>query len=371
MNGIDISEYQRDIDLSKVPCDFVIVKATQGVNYVSDVCDSQVQQAISLGKPFGFYHYVDGSGAQAEADFFIDNCAGYFGRGIPCVDWEDGKDPSSHNAAWGDTDYLRRLVQRVIDRTGVKPLIYASEDSFPWDVAQALDCGAWVAQYADDAETGYQDAPWNEGAYACAIRQYSSHGRLAGYDGDLDLDKAYMDAAAWGKYVGAASVTAPAPAPSPVPERKSDEQLADEVIAGQWGDGDDRRNRLSQAGYDPDAVQAIVNSKLGVSAPAQQTYTVQSGDTLSGIAAQYGTSWQHLAELNGIVDPNVIYPGQVLAVDGSAPAPAPAQQTYTVQSGDTLSGIAAAYGTSWQHLADINGLANPDVIYPGQVLTIG
>lgn len=306
MQGIDISHWQDGIDLSKVPCDFVIVKATQGVTFVSDACDAQIQQAISLGKPFGFYHYVDGSGVTSEADFFVDNCAGYFGRGIPCIDWE-----SAQNDAWGNTDYLRQLVQRVIDRTGVKPLIYASEGSFPWDVAQALDCGAWVAQYADDAETGYQDAPWNEETYACAIRQYSSHGRLDGYAGDLDLDKAYMDADAWGKYVGAASVTAPAPAPAPA--RKSDEQIADEVIAGQWGDGDDRRNRLSQAGYDPDAVQAIVNAKLGASSQGQ-TYTVQSGDTLSGIASAYGTSWQRLADINGLGNPDMIYPGQVLTI---------------------------------------------------------
>lgn len=351
MRGIDISGWQAGIDLSKVPCDFVIVKATQGVNYVSNACDPQIQQAIGLGKPFGFYHYVDGSGATSEADFFVDRCSGYFGHGIPCIDWE-----SAQNSAWGNTGYLKQLVQRVIDRTGVKPLIYASEGSFPWDVAQALDCGAWVAQYADNAETGYQDAPWNEGAYSCAIRQYSSHGRLEGYDGYLDLDKAYMDAGGWAKYAGSAGVPAPA--------RKGDGQLADEVIAGQWGNGEDRRNRLAQAGYDPDAVQAIVNAKLGAS--ARQTYTVQGGDTLSGIAARYGTTWQHLAELNGLADPNIIYPGQVLAVGGSAPA----QQTYTVRPGDTLSGIAAAYGTSWQRLADINGLGNPDVIYPGQVLRV-
>ncbi len=200
MQGIDISGWQAGIDLSKVPCDFVIVKATQGVNFVSGSCDAQVKQAIALGKPFGFYHYVDGSGAQAEADFFVNHCAGYFGKGIPCIDWE-----SVENAAWGNTGYLKQLVQRVIDSTGVKPLIYASASAFPWDVAQALDCGAWVAQYASNNATGYQDKPWNEGAYDCAIRQYSSAGRLAGYNGNLDLDKAYMDADGWAKYVGAAS----------------------------------------------------------------------------------------------------------------------------------------------------------------------
>lgn len=200
MQGIDISVWQAGIDLSKVPCDFVIVKATQGTWYVSESCDMQVQQTISLGKLLGFYHYVDGSGAQAEADFFVDNCAGYFGKGIPCIDWEEDS-----NSAWGDTGYLKRLVQRVIDRTGVKPLIYAQSSAFPWDVAQTLNCGAWVAQYADNNTTGYQDSPWNEGAYGCAIRQYSSHGRLEGYSGNLDIDKAYMNADGWAKYVGATS----------------------------------------------------------------------------------------------------------------------------------------------------------------------
>lgn len=202
MQGIDISGWEAGIDLSKVSCDFVIVKATQGVGFVSRSCDEQIQQAIALGKPFGFYHYVGGNGAQAEADFFVDNCKGYFGKGIPCIDWESGQ-----NSAWGNTGYLKELVQRVIDRTGVKPLIYASASSFPWDVSRALDCDAWVAQYANNKTTGYQDSPWNEGAYECAIRQYSENGRLGGYSGDLDLDKAYMDADGWARYVGGGQTT--------------------------------------------------------------------------------------------------------------------------------------------------------------------
>lgn len=351
MQGIDISNWQADLDLSKVPCDFVIVKATQGAGYVSDSCDAHVQQAIALGKPFGFYHYVGGYGATAEADFFIDNCAGYFGRGIPCIDWEE-----ADNAAWGDTDYLRRLVQRVIDRTGVRPLIYASESLYPWDVAQALDCGAWVAQYADMNPTGYQDAPWNEGAYECAIRQYSSHGSLDGYAGNLDLDKAYMDAAAWAKYAGSKS----APAPAPAPAGKSNEQIADEVIAGQWGNGDDRRNRLASAGYDYDAIQSIVNDKLQPSMKSNEQVADEvingawgNGDDRRNLLAQAGYDYD---AVQSIVNEKL---------------GASAQQTYTVQSGDTLSGIASAYGTSWQRLADINGIADPNIIYPGQVLTIG
>lgn len=103
------------------------------------------------------------------------------------------------------------------------------------------------------------------------------------------------------------------------------------------------------------------------------TYTVKSGDTLSGIAAQFSTSWQNLQAINGLPDANKIYPGQVLKVPGGspAPAPAPAAQTYTVKSGDTLSGIAAKYGTSYQRLAQINNIPDVNKIYPGQVIKIG
>lgn len=96
-------------------------------------------------------------------------------------------------------------------------------------------------------------------------------------------------------------------------------------------------------------------------------YTVQAGDTLSGIAAKYGTTYQKLAALNGISDPNVIYVGQVLKVTGSA-----GSHTYTVQSGDTLWDIAQAQlgdGARFREIIAINGLLS-DTIYPGQVLQL-
>ena len=94
--------------------------------------------------------------------------------------------------------------------------------------------------------------------------------------------------------------------------RKSNEQIAQEVLAGKWGNGNDRKNRLSAAGYDYNTIQNIVNGKSGAS--SAQYYTVQSGDTLSGIASKYGTSYQKVAQLNGISNPNVIYVGQRLRV---------------------------------------------------------
>lgn len=209
MQGVDVSSWNTGIDFTKVPADFVIAKATQGVNYVNPDCDRVVQQCIRLGKCWGTYHYVDGSGAQSEADYYVNNVKGYVGKGILCIDWESGS-----NKAWGNYDYLSQLVAHVIERTGVKPLIYVQASAYAptAEVAKRHDCGLWIAQYANMNTTGYQDRPWNEGKYACAIRQYSSAGRLSGWNGNLDLDKFYGDANAWRRYAGASGTPAPAPA---------------------------------------------------------------------------------------------------------------------------------------------------------------
>lgn len=308
LRGIDIASYQAGIDLSVVPCDFVIIKATEGVNYVNPDCDRAAQQAIRLGKCWGTYHYVNGSGAVAEADYYVNNIKGYLGKGILCIDWESGS-----NRAWGNYAYLEALVSRVIERTGIKPLIYVQASAYAPTaaVAQRHDCGLWIAQYADMSATGYQDQPWNEGAYSCAIRQYSSAGRLNGWNGNLDLDKFYGDANAWRKYAGASGAATTAPKPVDPLAGKSDAQLADEVIAGKYGDGENRKRAL---GNRYNAVQSIVNQKLG-GGHQSRTYTVRAGDTLSSIAARYGTTWQHLQQINGIRDANLIFAGQVLRID--------------------------------------------------------
>lgn len=97
-------------------------------------------------------------------------------------------------------------------------------------------------------------------------------------------------------------------------------------------------------------------------------YIVKSGDTLSGIASKYGTTYQELARINNIANPNVIYPGQVIKINGGT-----AEKIYTIKSGDTLSGIANKYGTTWQKLYEKNKSVignDPNLINPGQVLKI-
>lgn len=89
--------------------------------------------------------------------------------------------------------------------------------------------------------------------------------------------------------------------------KKSVDEIASEVIAGKWGNGSDRKSRLTAAGYDYSAVQAKVNEKLGSAAKKTTAtyYTVQRGDTLSGIAKKYGTSVSAIQKLNSSLIKNV------------------------------------------------------------------
>lgn len=121
------------------------------------------------------------------------------------------------------------------------------------------------------------------------------------------------------------------------------------------------------------------SSSTSTAATTAGTYTVKAGDTLSGIASCFSTSSSTLASLNSISNPNLIYVGQVLKVSAgatnssstsSASNTATTASSYTVKSGDTLSAIAAKYGTTYQALASANSISNPNDIYVGQVIKL-
>ncbi len=102
-------------------------------------------------------------------------------------------------------------------------------------------------------------------------------------------------------------------------------------------------------------------------------YTVKRGNTLSQIAKAYGVSVEHIVEINQIQDPNLIYPGEKLRITESTNQnfnPVAQSNYYTVQTGDTLSGIARRYGVSVQYLVRLNGIHNPNLIYPGEMLKL-
>ena len=206
MQGIDCASYQAGIDPFVVPCDFVIVKSTQGTTYTNPDFYRLADATLAAGKALGIYHYASGGNATDEANHMLDVAGGYIGDAIFCLDWEsiqNGAFDSGYDAAWID-----EFCSVIESRVGSDCIVYLSQSVMGYANGHKL----WVAQYANMDNTGYQDNPWNEGAYDCTIRQYTSMGQLDGWDGDLDLDKAYMSREDWDAWAAGNGVPDPAPA---------------------------------------------------------------------------------------------------------------------------------------------------------------
>lgn len=210
------------MDVGSVAADFVLIKATGGNGYVNPTCDLHVQQAITLDRKWGVYHYFsdgfnDGDPI-AEANWFVDNCLGYVGRGMLILDWERGGNPDVGNVgkalAW---------LQHVESRTGVKPLIYMSlslVQELDWSPVVAGNYGLWCAAYLENNTPipNYQMDPnrdpnphW-DGNINDVIWQFTSTGRLDGYGGNLDCNFFYGTREAFDAY--ARTPAAPVPEPT-------------------------------------------------------------------------------------------------------------------------------------------------------------
>lgn len=315
MRGIDISNWQRGLDLAKMPVDFAIFKATEGLDYVDSYCDGWVKQAKKLSMPWGFYHFARENDPVKEADFFYKSCKNYFKSGIPVLDYET----SNRN----DVTWCEKFLERIHDLTGVWPLLYISAYRVGTYFNSWIPdkCGLWIAGYpttytdwpvyTNDGQDFshyikkqvqydywlYETPPYDFGKWECAaIWQFSSEVILSGYVGKLDGDLAYMDENAWKKYAQGDNAK-PTPTPKPTYDKNTDElarevlegkhgtgakrkkslgkrydevqkridelyNIADEVIAGKWGNNETRKKKLKAAGYPYDLVQKIVNEKM-------------------------------------------------------------------------------------------------------------
>lgn len=330
MRGVDVSNWQCDIDTGVLDADFVMAGATWGVGGFSNSClvngvnqaaNYQLGRASDTGKSIGVYHYAMGNSATAEADFFVDNVAGYIGRAVLALDWEGEDNPQFGNGAWIDS-----WVRRVYERTRVWPVIYVQASALGQLSAYVREhCGVWVAQYASNAATGWQSRPWNYGVYGEAMRQYTSSGYISGYAGRLDLNYFRGEAWQWDSYA-----------------------------RGERGGGVDR----------PVGGETVADRPVGGTS-VRQCVLVASGDSLSGIAARTGlypwTMWTGYRS----GDPGLIYPGETVCYGGSASVSESSARVHTVVPGESLWSI---FGADWNRVAVLNGLANPSLIYPGQVL---
>lgn len=311
LKGVDLSHWQSTFDNFN-DIDFAIIKATEGVGYVDPACDTLYQRAKRAGKLLGVYHYARpnlGNSAVSEANWFVNNIKGYLNEAILVLDWEEG---DLGNVAWA-----KAFLDRVKELTGIKPIIYMSASpmrSYNWKPVVDADYGLWVANYGSNngqpQESVFNNYPLKYWSFY-ALWQYTSRGRVSGYNGDVDMNLFSGDVEAWRKYANSTSTPTPAPSPSNSLDQYTDEQLADKVLNGEFGNGEDRKKAL---GSRYDSVQAIVNNKLGINKPKEEYYTIQKGDTLTKIANKYGTTVNQLVAWNNISNPNLIYAGNTIRV---------------------------------------------------------
>lgn len=122
MNGIDISDYQSDLDLGAIDFNFAIIKATENTGHVQSCCDSFVQKCKALGKCWGFYHFMGEGDPIEQAKHFVDNTKNYFGEGVPVLDYE----------MYGriGTDKAKQFLDYVYAQTGVRCIVYMSRSVY-------------------------------------------------------------------------------------------------------------------------------------------------------------------------------------------------------------------------------------------------
>lgn len=389
MQGIDVSSWQPADVTRRVAADFAVVKATQGTGFVNSKMTAQAEGALATGKKLGFYHYAGGSSCVAEADFFVRTVKPWLKRAALVLDWE-----SNQNTAWGSASWSTCFVKRVQATTGVMPMVYVQASALS-QVAGARQAGAglWAAQYASNAATGYQSSPWLLGRYGEAMRQYTSNGWLSGYAGPLDLDIFRGSREQWDRYANPGQQPTAQPTTPSMPQPQSSQvcvvvQPGDSLSTiaarsgGVWSEWTGYRSGNPALIYAGETVCRGGNSQSTPSTQQSQPQTatvihiVVSGETLSELGARYGVSWQQIAQINGLRNANLIFPGQRLTirrgttVSSSGNSGSASGRVVIVRSGDTLSSIAARYNTSWKYLAAKNGLRNANLIYPGQRIVI-
>lgn len=390
--GPDISAWQGDIDIKALAnqVDFFIFRAYAGRSKDSKV-DRNVKLAIESGKPYGLYIYsyaLNTAQAQEEAQRVIALANSYSVKpAFLCIDMEDA-DGYKRKYGMPSNQTLKDICTvegENFENAGYYAVVYASSSWFKNQLAGLTRFDKWVAHWpvSGGKQKGMATSPDGENANNCGIWQFTSEGKLNGYNGRLDMNYAYKDFV-----LNKNGNTNPAPTPTPAPIQTSNNSIytvksgdclstIGSKLGVNWKDIANINGITSPYIIYVGQVLKIPGEKGNINpAPSNNnnstTYTVKAGDTLSGIAAKFGTTYQKIAADNGIANPNIIHPGQVLKINSTSNENTTKNdiRTYTVKSGDTLSGIAKKYGTTYQEIARKNGIANPNIIHPGQVLKI-
>ena len=318
-NGIDVSEWQGDINFKKVKesgIEIVYIRAGQGFSYEDAKFERNYEKAKENGLKIGVYHYVTARNvedAKLQAKFFVSLISN---KKIDCklaMDFESFGNLSNSQINEIALAYLKELEQLSKKEAIVYSNTYDAKYKFNSEVAKYP---LWVAQYG-------VEEPQNNGKWkSWEGYQYTSTGRVNGIGGNVDLDK-----------------------------------FTENIL-------------LSNIEEVPEVEKPKCDKEDRI------LYKVKKGDTLSKIALEYNTTVSHLVQINNIKNPNLIYTGEILTIscnhNNSQNNSSNNQSiiTYKIKSGDTLSQIALTYNTTVSNLVNLNNIKNPNLIYVGETIKI-
>jgi lysozyme len=389
--GVDLSVYQGySAIFGKADDKFAISQIGgyyDGKFVVQPTYESQVKSTIAQGKRAHTYIYSQFS-SRAQADQMLNY---YLPRvqtpkgSIVALDVESGHP---------NQDSILYALNRV-KKAGYKAVLYTS----PTYASGRFNLNAignsyplWLAEYPDYQVRTTPNYNYFPSANNVQIFQFTSTYRAGGLDGNVDLTgitkngyKGYKNPSTGGK-----APVPVKPTPAVTEGQQANQTPKKNIKAGYTVKVNYSASRWANGAYIPSWVKGksykviqvsgskvllggimswINRSNVEITLTGSQTqqvtgsyYTVRSGDSLSVIAAKYGTSVAKLASLNGISNPNYIYVGQRLKVTGGANA----ARYRVVQSGDTLSRISYLTGYSISYLAQKNGIANKNMLQIGQ-----
>ncbi len=298
IKGIDVSEFQGNIDWSKVKNDgikFAIIKLANiydfDENYKDSKFDINYKEAKAQNLKIGAYIYNYCNTADNLKKGINWAFEKLNNKKLDLPIFLDMEDKDIEGESKETLTNICNEFAKIVESKGYNSGIYANAYWFKNKLSINnfnKNLSIWVAQYEVDKPQIENPDIW----------QFSSSERISGIDGNCDMNYLYNENIIQ---------------ESNGEKNKTVEELANEVIEGKWGNGEERKKRLEEAGYNYDNVQDRVNEILKNN--SSKTYIVKKGDTLSEIAYKYNTTVSKLVKDNNISNPDLIYAGQKLIIN--------------------------------------------------------
>lgn len=313
IEGIDVSEFQREINFKEVKdygIEIVYIRSSASHSYVDAKFEENYRNAKENNLKIGFYHYVTArtvNEAREQARFFATVISGKEADCRLAMDFETFRGLSKVEI----NNIARAFLETLKELTDKELVIYsdAYNARFTFDYSLFEEYPLWLAEYEVKEPEAKDFIGW----------QYTDEGKVPGI-----ID--YVDRNIF----------------------KDEILLEDKTV-------------IKEPKLKPEEQKKIIY------------YRVKFGDTLSSIAKNYNVTVKELVSWNNIKNPNLIFPNEVIKINGDIKKQITSIGTnddYIVKIGDTLTRIANIFKVSISNLVSWNNISNPNLIYPHEKLTI-